>query len=431
MMNLLAARRDELKALKIEKGILSGQFKRLNKDTPEYLHQLVLMKEISQRIRQLESELKESVAAAPPVESQRTPIPAFAALAPQHTWSDAFSLSVDRYDDVADWPDFVVQHPHALPSHHPAWATLIEQSFGHRSLLVCARNARGQLLGGVPVTVISSRLFGHFAVSMPYLNYGGIVCEYFDICCALMDRLRALRAELGLKHIEIRSIHPGLGDSPSTKKASMILQLPATDAELDKVLGSKVRAQYKKADEFLPECKLGKMELLDDFYRVFAHNMRDLGTPVYGKQWFANILQYAGIKACVLVVYVKQKPVSCAFLVNHGKLMEIPWASTIKSANKYSANMWMYRRILSFAISQGCQYFDFGRSTLDVGTFKFKKQWGAEPCQSYWYWLLPEDAARPELNPDNPKLKLLIFMWKLMPVWLTKIVGPTIIKDIP
>jgi FemAB-related protein (PEP-CTERM system-associated) len=274
-------------------------------------------------------------------------------------------------------------------------------------------------------------LFGKFAVSMPYLNYGGMVCEYVDICRALMQKLQDIRAEMGLQHIEVRSIHPNLGDNPSTKKASMLLQLPDSDASLDKMLGSKVRAQYKKADEFSPVFKTGKAELLDDFYSVFARNMRDLGTPVYSKKWFANILNHPGLKANILVVYVNRQPVSCAFLVSYGKLMEIPWASTLKAANKYNANMWMYRQILSFALAQGCQYFDFGRSTLDAGTFKFKKQWGAEPCQHYWYCLLPDNAAKPELNPDNPKLKLFILLWKLLPVWLSKIIGPPIIKGIP
>lgn len=429
-MNLPSAQHNELKALKVEKGIISGKFKHLQKDTPEYAQQLALMKDISLRIKQLESTIKETETTGAVTDTPAT-TPAFTALDQHRCWRNEFSLSVARYADVADWPDFVMNNNYALPSHNPAWSEVIEQSFGHQSLLVCARDLQGKLLGGIPVTVFSSPLFGKFAVSMPYLNYGGIVCEYFDICLAIIDKLRELRAELGLQHIEIRSIHPNLGENPSTKKASMILELPGSDEELDKMLGSKVRAQYKKADEFSPECKVGKMELLEDFYRVFARNMRDLGTPVYGKEWFANILQHAGLDASILIIYVKQKPVSCAFLVNHGRLMEIPWASTIKSANRYNANMWMYRQILSFAINQGCQYFDFGRSTLDAGTFKFKKQWGAEPCQNYWYCLLPENAAKPELNPDNPKLKLFILLWKFMPVWLTKIIGPTIIKGIP
>ncbi|MDR7088674.1 FemAB family XrtA/PEP-CTERM system-associated protein [Cellvibrio fibrivorans] len=431
-MNLPSALHSELKSLKVEKGIISGKFKHLLKDSVEYAQQLELMKDISLRIKQLESALKDAEALTTTSQAPAaSTTPVFPTLNQHRCWDNPFTLSVDNFAAVTDWPVFVAQHAYALPSHNPAWAEVIEQSFGHHSLLVCARDNQGKLLGGIPVTVFSSPLFGKFAVSMPYLNYGGIVCEYFDICLALIDKLRALRTELELRHIEIRSIYPNLGDNPSTKKASMILVLPANDTELDKMLGSKVRAQYKKADEFLPEYKIGKMELLEDFYRVFARNMRDLGTPVYAIQWFANILQHPGLNAALLIVYVKQKPVSCAFLVNHGKLMEIPWASTIQSANKYNANMWMYRKVLSFAINQGCHYFDFGRSTLDAGTFKFKKQWGAEPCQNYWYTLLPENAQKPELNPDNPKLKIFIMLWKWLPVWLTKIIGPTIIKGIP
>ena len=77
------------------------------------------------------------------------------------------------------------------------------------------------------------------------------------------------------------------------------------------------------------------------------------------------------------------------------------------------------------------KYFDFGRSTLGAGTYKFKKQWGALAYAHHWYYVLPEGESKPELNPDNPKYKLVIFLWKLMPVWLTKIIGPHIIKHIP
>lgn len=435
-MSLSSEQLSELKALKTEKGIVSGKFKHLQKDTPEYIQQLELMKQISQQIKQLETAIKETVLNTTDTPqgypaTTSTIAPAFASLNAQHCWGKQYHLVVAAFPSVVDWPLFVANHATALPSHNPAWAEVIEQSFGHSTLLLCARDQNNQLIGGVPFTIFSSPLFGKFAVSMPYLNYGGIVCEYFDICLAMMHKLQDIRAEMGLQHIEVRSIHPNLGENPSTKKASMLLQLPDNNESLDKMLGSKVRAQYKKADDFSPSCKIGRLELLDDFYNVFARNMRDLGTPVYAKAWFANILKHSGLKANILIVYVNRQPVSCAFLVSYEKLMEIPWASTLKEANKYNANMWMYRQILSFAIEQGCQYFDFGRSTLDAGTFKFKKQWGAEPCQHYWYCLLPDNAAKPELNPDNPKLKLFIMLWKWLPVWLSKIIGPSIIKGIP
>jgi serine/alanine adding enzyme len=424
---------NELKSLKVQKGIASGKFKHLQKNSPEYAQQLLQMKDISQKIAQLEADIKaaqtdqQPADVASPVVSDQ----AFIRLDKQDYWRADIQITLAEFDSVKEWPEFVSRNKTTLPSHNPAWVGVVEQTFGHKSFILCARSADGSLLGGIPFTVFSSPLFGKFGVSMPYLNYGGVVSEYIDVCLSLMRALDGAREQLGLRHIEVRSIHEGLGDNPSTKKASMLLRLPADDETLDKMLGSKVRAQYKKADEFTPEVKIGKYELLNDFYGVFAQNMRDLGTPVYAKQWFENIIRNNELDANIIVVYVDKKPVSCGFLVTYGALMEIPWASTLKSANKYNTNMWMYRKILSFAIQKGCAYFDFGRSTLDAGTYKFKKQWGAEPCQHYWYCVSPPNTPKPEMNPDNPKLKIFVALWKWLPLWLANFLGPHIIKGIP
>lgn len=426
----------QLKALKLEKGIIAGKFKHLQKDSVEYHAQMEAMKSISAQIKTLEAELKNNhlpttqhAEASPSTATiQATP---FFDLSNAKDYTGEFNIHLTHVAEATDWPEFVVQNPTRLPSHNPAWLEVIERSFGHSSYLLCARDPQGKLLAGLPFTLMESLLFGKFGVSVPYLNYGGIVSQYPNLHQQLMHHLKEIRAQLGLKHIEVRSIYPGLSPIVSTKKAGMILPLPASDEQLEKQLGSKLRAQYKKAEEYSPRYRVGGMELLADFYQVFAHNMRDLGTPVYGKNWFRNILQHPGIQSHLLVVYIQNKAVAAAFLVQSGNLMEIPWASTLKSANRFNANMWMYRQILSFAITSGCQFFDFGRSTLDAGTFKFKQQWGAEPCQHYWYSILPEDSAPPEINPDNPKLKLLIAAWRRLPVWLSKIIGPLIIKGIP
>ncbi|WP_049631527.1 FemAB family XrtA/PEP-CTERM system-associated protein [Cellvibrio sp. pealriver] len=425
----------ELKSLKTQKGIISGKFKHLQKNTPEHTQQLALMKEISQKIAQLEADIKKAAEiknAAPEITlAKPKSTHAFSLIDKEHNWNNEIRITLVEFDLVSDWAEFIRNNKTTLPSHNPAWAQVVKKTFGHQSFILCARSITGDLLGGIPFTVFSSPLFGKFGVSMPYLNYGGVVSEYNDVCMSLMQSLDGVRAQLGLQHIEIRSIHEGLGDNPSTKKASMLLRLPTDDESLDKTLGSKIRAQYKKADEFSPQVKIGKQELLDDFYRVFSENMRDLGTPVYAKTWFANILNHDDLDANIIIVYINKKPVSCGFLVSYGTLMEIPWASTLKSANKYNTNMWMYRKILSFAIQKGCVYFDFGRSTLDAGTYKFKKQWGAEPCQHYWYCVLPPNTPRPEMNPDNPKLKIFVALWKWLPLWAANLLGPHIIKGIP
>src|SRR5690625_6803666 len=113
----------------------------------------------------------------------------------------------------------------------------------------------------------------------------------------------------------------------------MVLPLPEKRQQLEQQLGSKVRAQCKKAERYQPVVRFGSLELLDDFYHVFATNMRDLGTPVYTKKWFATLLAQADITATIAVVYLADKPVSAGFLVGNNKVFGILRASSLTYAH--------------------------------------------------------------------------------------------------
>ena len=126
-----------------------------------------------------------------------------------------------------------------------------------------------------------------------------------------------------------------------------------------------------------------------------------------------------------------KRPVAAAFLLGYKDTLEIPWASTIKDVNHLSVNMLLYWEVLKFAVDNQYQYFDFGRSSKDSGTFRFKQQWGAIPKQCYWHYWLKNNAEMPSLNPNNPKYKLVISLWKKLPVSVTKYIGPNIVKSLP
>jgi len=430
----IAALYKQLKIEKASKGEVASKFKFTDKASSDYPPLLTAMQDISARIKTIEARIKElenlnnEIITSETIATKKNP---FTSINPQANWHESFTVKKLGSEEFKHWDAFIQQQPTATTYHPSAWLNVIKKSFGHDSHILVAIDKNGALLGGLPLTFFSSKIFGKFAVSIPFVNYGGVVSNYFNIAQALIQAAQTLCDGQQVSHIEIRTMQQGLAENPVDKKVSMVLQLPESDAALEKQLGAKVRAQYKKAEEHLPTFKVGKLDLLNDFYKVFSRNMRDLGTPVYSKKWFRDILSTPDIKATILVVYMNNEPVSTGFLVGNNLTLEIPWASTIKSANEKNANMWMYRRILAYAIAEGYTFFDFGRSTMGAGTFKFKKQWGAEPYQHYWYYLLQGGAERPELNPDNPKFKLFIFMWKLMPIWLTTIIGPHVIKHIP
>ncbi len=83
------------------------------------------------------------------------------------------------------------------------------------------------------------------------------------------------------------------------------------------------------------------------------------------------------------------------------------------------------------ACEEGYSIFDFGRSTPGEGTYRFKEQWGARPIQLYWHYWLKKGKPIPEINPKNKRYQKAIYLWKKLPLRLTNLIGPLIVKNIP
>jgi FemAB-related protein (PEP-CTERM system-associated) len=342
-------------------------------------------------------------------------------------------ISVEPFtaDDAAAWDRFVTTCTAASVYHLCGWRDVITTAFGHPCHYQLAR-AGGEIVGVLPLVQLNSRLFGNFLVSVPFFNYGGVLTTSARARRALLERATALGRELGCTHLELRDREPMAEWPARTDKVAMWLPLPDSADLLWQQIGSKVRAQVKKAQGFGLTFRIGGEELLDDFYRVFTANMRDLGTPVYSRRFFEVILRRGPGQPVILVGYdPRGRAVSTAFLLQFAGRMEVPWASTLRAANTMNANMALYWRILEHACEQRCHTFDFGRSTADAPTYRFKKQWGAQPVQLHWHYWLADGGELPRLNPDNPKYRAAIAIWQRLPVWLTKLIGPPVVKNLP
>lgn len=332
--------------------------------------------------------------------------------------------------DHADWDDYVCKKQASI-YHDTRWTHLIKKVFGHDSHYFLARENE-KVVGVFPLIQLKSLLFGNFMVSMPYFNYGGIVADTNDISISLISSAHKLYDELGCSHIEMRFDSEQAIELPvRTDKIAMMLDLPDDPEELWQALGSKLRAQVKRPIREGVEFLIGGVEQLDDFYFVFSNNMRDLGTPVYSKQFFKEILSTFDENTFVAVVRLNGEAVSAGFLIGNNGKLEIPWASTLRKVNRIGVNMFLYWNILKIAIEKDFKVFDFGRSSKDSGTLKFKKQWGGCEKQLYWYYDMNGGQQLPELNPNNKKYQAAIAVWKKLPVSITRIVGPLLVKNLP
>ena len=334
--------------------------------------------------------------------------------------------------EVATWDRYVLERPSASGYHLAAWRQVLEEAFGHRTIYLMVKDDRGDVHGVLPLVLLSSRLFGRFLVSLPFLNYGGVVTDTASVREMLLEGAVREAREVKAAHIELRHQEIcEIGWPCSHRKVSMRLELPSQFEVLWKGFPSKLRSQVGRAKKEGMTVRFGGREHLDEFYTVFSRGMRDLGTPVYGKNFFETILQTFPKESRICLVASKGVTSAAGFLYGFRNTLEIPWACSDRRYNHLAPNMLLYSSVLEYACQEGFQLFDFGRSTPGSGTYRFKQQWGAQPVPLHWYYWLREGNDLPELNPQNPKYSLAIKIWQKLPLAFTTLVGPHIVKYLP
>jgi FemAB-related protein (PEP-CTERM system-associated) len=344
------------------------------------------------------------------------------------------SFVIVRNPPAADWDAFVQHHPKATGYHLWGWREVFEQTFGHEAhYLAAAESAGGQILGILPIVGMKSMLFGRFGVSLPFVNYGGVVADDDGVARALLDEAVKVAEASRWKHLEIRHMEQRFQNLEAKRdhKVGMYLALAENETKQWEAVDRKVRNQVRKAQKSNFTTAVGGGELVDEFYQVFARNMRDLGTPVYARRLFADLARLFPQQVKLYVVRDKTTPIAASLTFGWRSLIEVPWASSLKEYRSQCPNMLLYWEMLRTAVADGFRTFDFGRSTPDEGTFQFKRQWGAEPQPMCWEYWLPAGQKLPDHSPKNPKFAAAISMWQRLPVGLTTVLGPHVVRGIP
>jgi len=212
----------------------------------------------------------------------------------------------------------------------------------------------------------------------------------------------------------------------SGDKVLMRRPLSMTSDNLWKELSPKVRNQVRKAKKHGLTTERGGSELVGEFYRVYSHNMRDLGSPAHSFKFFEKLMSALGDRACIYCTRLDRNVVGAGS-------MDIPWASSLRAYNRLCVNHALYWHILSDACASGYQWFHFGRSSAGSGQHKFKKQWGAVEAPLVWLHYV-QDSVRPK--NDNPaavreRFGLAQRVWTKLPLGLSQRLGPYVIRHTP
>lgn len=363
---------------------------------------------------------------------------------------DCFIRNAETADRNA-WDEYVSGRKDGVAYHDFAWKQAIEDAYGFECPYFIAEKAN-QVCGVVPTAHIHLPFKKGSLVSLPYCDLGGVLADSPIIEEKLFDYICQFAKEFKIPQIEIRQTVDLL--SPATlaysnanienvlqsnaktaypEKVRMVLEMPGSSEHLLTGFKSKLRSQIKKPEKDGLTVKIGGSELLESFYKIFAENMRVLGSPVHSKKWFYSILKYYGNKAkCGIAFMADKTPAAGGIIICHRNIVSIPWASSIPRFNRFNPNMLLYWRFLQFAADNGYGFFDFGRSTKGEGTYKFKAQWGAKPQDLYWQrWIVKRNSVKKHDKMTygrSTKKKLIECTIRKMPLLLSTVIGSSLRK---
>lgn len=338
--------------------------------------------------------------------------------------------------DQKQWNQYVCDHPNSSPYHRFAWKKAIENSYSHGCYYLIAQDDEASIIGVLPAVYIKPPLASGELCSLPFCDRGEALGDTLDIEKALEEHALEIATRKQIKYEYRSSLKPSeLNDQPLTEgaKVRMLLTLPETSRELLSSFKSKLRSQIKKAEKNGLVFETGRSQsLINDFYRVFTVNMRDLGSPTHSKKWFEEITKNYGQQMVVSIVYYKQQPVGAGIVLFNGDVAAIPWASTLRKYNRLSPNMLLYWSLLQYSTDQGSKTFDFGRSSYGEGTYRFKQQWGAQPVPLNWKTYLGKQLqSKNSVVVKKGSLRTSIeTIWSNLPLPMTVLLGSRIRKYI-
>jgi serine/alanine adding enzyme len=326
-------------------------------------------------------------------------------------------------DAAQAWQRVADGLPQSTLAHAPEWRTVIRQAYGHEPLYLVAEDEDGR--GGVlPAFLVRRPVVGSVAVSMPFLDAGGPCAGSAALAHALVQRLLEEASRMNAAAVDIRCTERlSLESRPLEHKVNMSLALPADFDRLWKQFDGSVRNQIRKAERSGLSVEFGNAEKLDDFHAILAARMHDLGSPVHSKRFFDAVFDGFGHRARVALIRKGATPVGGLIALTRNDVITVPWASCLPEYFSLCSNMLLYWETIRAACLEGYGRFDFGRSTRDSGTYRFKRQWGALESPLYWY-SITKDRGSDRAARESATAACLVGLWKRLPLSVTRRLGP-------
>lgn len=330
---------------------------------------------------------------------------------------------------AARWDDFVEGCTNATFFHLAGWQRVMSEAFGHPTHFLYAE-CGDEIVGVLPLVHVKSRLFGNALISSAFAVEGGPATSRPEAAAALEGSALQLAERLDVDYVEFRCRHEA-GEGWHLKSDLYVSFCKPIDADVDanlRAVPRKQRAMVRKG------IKAGLTSTIDEtvdvLHHIYAVSVRNLGTPVFSKRYFTVLKRVFGPRCDIVTIRDGEQPIASVMNFYLRDRVMPYYGGATTEARAVAANDFMYWEVMRRACERGYRCFDFGRSKVGTGAFAFKKHWGFDPEPLSYAFFLRRGDSLPEVNPSNPKYRLMIGLWKGLPLPLSKAIGPMISRSL-
>ena len=321
------------------------------------------------------------------------------------------------------WDDYVQRAEGATFFHRAGWKTVLESAFGHQTYFLYAEDEE-KIVGILPLAQVKSVIFGNALSSLPFCVYGGIVADNDLAAEALRREACRIADDLKVEALELRNKEASNANWPVKELYYTFRKAIDPDEDVNlKAIPNRQRAMVRKGikEGLQSEWDVATSRL----YRVYSESVRNLGTPVFSAKYLRILMEVFEDDCSVLMITHEGQDVA-AVMNFYFRDEVIPYygGSTSAARTIKGVNHFMYWELMRRSGQQGYRLFDFGRSKAGTGPYSFKKNFGFEPQPLPYEYYLVKSLVMPDVNPLNPRYRLMINVWSKLPLPVANFFGP-------
>ena len=341
------------------------------------------------------------------------------------------------------WNRFVKEHPYSTPYHLWEFGEVFASTYGYdRRYLIAKSNNR--VVGVFPLILIKSRIFGNKLLSLPFCEYGGPLIKLsFSNSEVVMSRLFNEVLAFNLKdldYIEVRNPQlpnkllktvVGFGFHTSNRYVTFRVDLAKDREILWHTLNKKTRNSTRKAiKNNLNVYEVSTEDELENYFSLYLKTQKKHGSPPHNFKLFKSLVKSMGENIKILMAERYTKPVAGIIIFCHKQ--GIFWWNGVtdpKFRNLNGTNLLLWK-VIQWGHENGYTYMDLGRTRPNSGVHHFKKGWGGTEVPLSDYIRPVKNSFKGTPDPSEGKYRFLTKVWALLPISISKLIGPWIIKQI-